>query len=291
MDNKWQPWVPHDLVGWVERTEVEGSQFPPRVYEMIRRLANDRRMRGFWEWLPGGRKGAMPPILSPLSICMDAERACRLPGKPGNMTPGQRTAYFEKVRKHVLGLLDLLEGTRFSRESMRLLNNDALNETLNKRLHDWGEDETGHIVAFYVDADGDRYEMSYDYPDCSLATTLFEVLEWTYWEDQWDGNPLKSSDPIVQANSNSTPIIYFVCTMFEKFKRSRVSIPFPFLATIANVALEIPAGKDIDEETVRKQVRRYEKRIRAKEEGREPADWGSGQNWDELADSVLSDPF
>jgi hypothetical protein len=100
--------------------------------------------------------------------------------------------------------------------------------------------------------------MHYDYPECALVEMLVDLIAWTHWDDQWDGNPLTSSASIVQANRRSAKTIFFTCTMFGKFNRDRIPVPFSLLATLANVALELPEQAQVDEDSVRKQVRRFQ---------------------------------
>jgi hypothetical protein len=58
---------------------------------------------------------------------------------------------------------------------------------------------------------------------------------------------------------------------------SGVTLPFPILATITNVALQLSDEEAVDEEAVRKQVRRYEERLKRRKEleesGNEAISW------------------
>lgn len=209
------------------------------------------------------------------------------------MTPTQREAYFKKIRAHAEALQALLEGTRFDKPHMAEVPDKELDKPLRKALDNWGEDEAeeGHVVAFQVTPEG-RFRHHYDFPENVLTNTLFEVVAWTYWDDGWDGGIWSTSAPIVQANSESTPAIYFCCTVHGWFHEYGVDMPFRVLATVASVALDLPANKQLDEDAVRKQVRRYQVRV-AKQRAERPDAFEdvAGQNFEDDGDSVLSDPF
>jgi hypothetical protein len=186
-----------------------------------------------------------------------------------------------------------LRNTKFDRDDIEDLSEQELDMPLGEVLWSWGDDESedGHIVAFNVGANG-RYRMPYDYPRSHLTETLTDLLEWTYWEDQWDGSFLTSSAPIVQENRETVTVIYFTCSVYEWFANHGVEVPFPILATVANVALELKASAQVDEDAVRKQVRRYQARKAKLLAAKEPAFVEeAGQNSSLSMDSVLSDPF
>lgn len=255
-------------------------------------LASDRRMQEFWEWLADTRPPKWGFARSGTSVARAIWQSTRLPGKPSNMTPAQRTAFFEKVRKHALALSELLRDTIFDQSGMRELAEHELDEPLEKKLYSWGDDEieSGHVVAFTVNGDG-AHQMPYDYPRSNLTETLWELVEWTHWDDQWDGGIFSSSAPIVQANADSVRIVYFTCSLHDWFSSYGMDIPFPVLATVANVALVHGADEQVDEDTVRKQVRRYQNRKAKRREGIPETLADSGPNSAEIGNSVLSDPF
>lgn len=231
----------------------------------LRKLATDRRMHSFWDWLGSVQFERLDLLRNSYTVGEMILRSTRLPGKPGNMTPTQREVYFKKVRRHAEELSNLLRWTRFDNEWMTELTDEELDKKLSQELSSWGGDEEdeGHTVAYQV-TPGGVYRHHYDYPASHLARTLNDVVEWTYWEDNWDGRWYGSSAPIAQANSASTPIVYFCCTVHQWFKGHGVEIPFPELASLANVALDLPPARQVDEDTARKQVRRFQAR-RAKE--------------------------
>ncbi len=68
-----------------------------------------------------------------------------------------------------------------------------------------------------------------------------------------------------------------------------MTIPFPVLATLANVALKLPVASQVDEEAVRKQVRRFEARIAAVNKAREEEDPFSDKNFAWPAGEVTDD--
>ncbi|MEO5811996.1 MAG: hypothetical protein ABIU96_02450 [Rhodanobacter sp.] len=278
------------LIEWIAWVRGRGSFSDARL-DILAMLATDLRMRDFWDWLAtlpaSARLGR-----DALTVSQTIRRLTHLPGKPSNMTPAQRTIFFEKVNKHVLALIELLRETKFDCFNMHELSEDDLRRRLKDELYSWGDDEDddGHVVAFTVAPDG-IFRMPYDYPLSHLTDTLWSVYEWTSWDDQWDGNIFTSSASIVQSDAKSTPIVYFTCSLYEWFSRYRVEIPFPILATAANVALAIGPDDQVDEETVRKQVRRYQSR-RAKCRANHPMAFDDdGQNPPKFDDSVLSDPF
>jgi hypothetical protein len=92
---------------------------------------------------------------------MDVDRAVAFPKKPAGMTRAKREAYFAKVRLHAEALLELIEDTKFSANSMHWkgmstepVDPEKLSSVVVRDLADWGEDEQGHIVAYYVSEDG-----------------------------------------------------------------------------------------------------------------------------------------
>jgi hypothetical protein len=192
---------------------------------------------------------------------MDINSAKKMPGKPGNLPPKQRATYLQKVRTHARALLSLLQDTQYDvhdRGRKLDLEDPHLPETLVQNLASWGDDETGHVVAYLVDEDG-VYDAPWDYPDCYLADQLSDLITWTFNSDYFDRG-MRSCAPIAHANAGNTRIIYFNCSLYERVRRSGGTIPFPVLATVANVALRLPPENCVDEDTVRKQVRRYEER-------------------------------
>lgn len=278
--------TPEYLLAWLEKMD-NGARAQAYI-AFKRRIATDRRLSEFWAWLALAnfkRYWAK----SSLTVSDSIWRCTRLPSKPSNMAPAARAAYFKKVRQHASALAELLAETRFDRIFKTALEDADLNKTLDAELYRWGDDEQedGHVVAYLVDPHG-KYRFDHDYPESALCSTLHAVLDWTYWDDQWDGSIFGSSAPIVQQNSASTPIIYFTCMLHDWFLRYGVEIPFPLLATLTNVALELNVDKQVDEEVVRKQVRRHQKRRSGR--GSDDSD-DSGQNHRDWENSVLLDPF
>lgn len=245
---------------------------PESMKAFKRRVCNDRRMNEFWRWIGSVnfREGKDRQRSSD-SITDQFYRSTKLPGKPGDMTPKQRESYFAKVRQHTEALVALLKDTRFDLPEMSKLSEDELARPLGDVLWDWGPEdyEDGHVVAFQVTRHA-KFQHFFTYPDNWLIKILDNVIEWTYWEDNWDDSLWGSSAPILQANTASVPVVYFCCTMYDWFSDNGVSIPFPILATAANVALELPPENLVDEDTVRKQVRRYQQRQEERRPGNRP---------------------
>lgn len=263
----------------------EECGYPADSENLMRKLCDDVRMKDFWDWFVSIQSEKMKAHSS-FCIFKQIEECLVLPGKPGNLPPGKRNAYFEKVRKHVNALSELLKDTKFDSPQVQSLSEDELDRKLRDVIRNCGEYD-GRVAAFRVDKDGPK-KFGIRYPQSDLTRTLAAVLDWTYWDDLWDDGVYGTSAPIAQANAENTEAIYFNCTLYDWFQLYGVAIPFPVLATVANVALDLPLEKSIDEDTARKQVRRYQAR-RAKRDGCEGTN--TGQNFTNWDDSVLSDQF
>lgn len=270
--------TPQHLVQWVVSIRGKGN-YPRRYLDFLAMLADDRRMADFWAWLGDVKFKRVPSLKNSITIGRAIWQGTRLPGKPGNMTPAQRDAYFKKVRHHADALSELLAETRFDRDWKSELDDKDLEKPLGDALYQRGDDESddGHVVAYLVTPDA-RYQFHYNYPDSALTETLGNLVGWTYWDDQWDDNIFASSAPIVQANSESARVVYFTCSVHDWFAGYGVEVPFPILATAANVALGLDADDQVDEETVRKQVRRHQAR-QAKQRTERPGD-DAGQDFE-----------
>lgn len=260
-DEQWPDWTPPDLREWLNKpSKNDYLPFDPA-------LVCDPRMRPVWAWHrnltweEGLTASKVPGLFrSALSFCMSVCRATQMPGKPGNMPPKERAAYLSKVRSHAEALVELLKDTRFSVGDIGpLIEEEDQERSVMRALSDWGEDEQGHVVAFWVDEDG-LYQMPWDYPDCHLTEQLRSLIAWTQDDDYFDRSIMRSSKPISHSRSRGTKAIYFTCTLYEDLERRGASIPFSLLATVANVALRLDVDEMLDEDTVRKQVRRYQAR-------------------------------
>ena len=276
------------LKAWMVRAEENGT-LPKNRCSFYLKLCDDSRMNHFWEWLLSAKFRDPQVKVSSYTVGTQIFQSTKMPNKPGNLPPASRNAYFEKVRKHAGELRELLEDTIFDGSHMHRVPQEDLDKPLGDVLYGWGveEPEEGHAVAFRIHSEG-LFQYHWTYPQSELREILAYLLEWTYWDDQWDGSFFTSSAPIVQANSEGSRAVYFNCTLFDWFQKHGIEMPFPILATVANVALDLSVDKQLDEDTVRKQVRRYQAR-RAKQNGSDPA--ASGQNFAKWDDSVLSDPF
>jgi hypothetical protein len=239
---------------------LNGGSYSESYLRRLRALATDTRLDEFWKWFQEISPKARHWV-NAYNIATTIIRFTALPSKPGNMTPAQRERYFQKVRTHTEALLALLNETYFDVDTEDELDDHQLDRSLNAELWSWGEDEPidGHIVAFRV-TDEAVYRQHYRYPENRLTSLLSGVLEWTHWPDEWDGNFLKSSAPIVQAKSDSANCVFFTCSLYDYFQQAGESLPFNLLATVANVALNLPADRLLDEDSARKQVRRYQAR-------------------------------
>lgn len=257
--------TPPYLVEWLSRPSTANQSFR----QFLERLVGDERMASVWPWveaLPSGRTGHPS-----FTVCHCAYMATIPPRKPGNLTPAERRGYFQKVRKHAKALIELLEGTGFGLGSWteEEVDLDKLEETVRSDLKPWGsDDENGeHIVAYRV-GDESITRLPYTYPDSHLVELLHQLEPWTEQDDYWDLWGTGSSKPIVHAHSASTKVIYFDCTLYRMLQQMLgTTVPFTHLSTIANVALKLGPDDLVDEEAVRKQVRRYEDRIRKENSG------------------------
>jgi hypothetical protein len=191
------------------------------------------------------------------------ERATVLPGKPGNYPPKERAAYMLRVRKHAEALIELLVGTTFEGGGPvgDYISDDDLPEEVRRQLQSRGVDEEpdGRPETFWVDREGIR-RTHYFYPWSAITDLLGEVVNWTYQDDYVSPGGTISSAPIQHARSASTNIIFFNCTLYQSLDQNAAAMPFSVLATIANVALQLPADECVDEDAARKQVRRFQAR-------------------------------
>lgn len=245
-------WAPTHVVEWLR---ITGSKAPARMASCFVALVCDTRMREVWNW------HAATTSPDGFGFCFAIHGSRRMPSFPGSLTAAKRGEYLANVRKHATALADLLAPTEYGRNCASVagfetkeIDDARLAETVERDLAKWGEDETGHVVAYYVDEDGVS-RLPWDYPESSLCDLLWDVVGWTQMDDYWD--LMRSSRPIENAKGANRHITYFVRTLYDRLARQGITIPFAHLATVANVALALPAGAEVDEDAVRKQVRRY----------------------------------
>lgn len=275
-DQKWPVWTPADLREWLNKPSKNSYlPFDPD-------LVCDPRMQPVWDWHANLEwrdrrdygEGAQRLFRSSLSFCASVKKATQLPGKPGNLPPKERAAYLAKVRSHAEALIDLLEGTKFSVGDLGpMIEEDDQEKSVMRALSSWGVDEMGHVVAFWIDEDG-LYQMPWDYPDSHLIEQLHSLISWTLEDDFFDRSFMRSSKPIGHSRSRGTKSIYFTCTLYEELERHGAAIPFSLLATVANVALGLEDDEMLDEDSVRKQVRRYQAKNSSDKTQRKKIDLG-----------------
>lgn len=220
----------------------------------LRHLRQDNRMQEVLDWFASIPQLAQYPRMSLHRFLSLVRDAMRMPGKPANMPPGRRAAYFDRVRKHAEALQKLLQDTEYDR-------------------HDEGEDIPDDQIYQYIDAglfearandcDPDQYykisrygmtSLPSDYPWCDLSLMLSGLIEWT------DEESCCGDRYFMPARVTSSRAQYFNCTMFELFLRwTGQRMPFGILASLAEVALELPEPMDVD--TVQKQVQRYMEKV------------------------------
>lgn len=249
------PWAPVDVVQWLR---ANASSWPARMTSLYVTLVTDARMQEVWNWYTSAvnDKG--------FRFCFLVGRCSELPSFPGNLQESERNEYLAKVRKHAEALVELLAPTEYGSNStsvtgisMVKIEDEALAKTVTRDLANWGDDETGHVVAYYVDEDGVS-RLPWHYPESTLCDLLWDVIGWTTIDDYWD--LLRSSKAIERAKGENRHAAYFVRNLYDKLSREGFAIPFAKLATVANVALGLAEHVQADEDSVRKQVRRYKPR-------------------------------
>lgn len=268
-DERFPKWLPTETAEWLSKME---GKLPPAKAEFYCRLSRDERMKEAWEWHDSVRS-QLPRYQGggPIGLMMDAEDAVEMPGKPGNMPPKQRERYLQKVRHHALALAELLEDTCFGCEwdegkEIDLEGSENVEQEIGEYVASAArfaaaEPEGGNIlVAYDADPDG-LYQLPFDYPHSHTTGILRDVVEWTYYDDRWGRAGLISSSPIRQSGEKAR-VTYFSCTFYKRLARHGVEVPFPILATLANVCLALPVEQQVEEDTVRKQVRRFSERER-----------------------------
>lgn len=248
-------------VSQCSRELSERYGLPAAYGDMVERLCKDRRMGPFWEWYQSAANAEIHSLATGRFLALQWWHSTQLPRKPGNLSPALRKAYFAQVKKHAGELLSLLRGTIFDRMVGARMSEEDLASTVDQFLCNHGpfEDEESHFLTIEVDMEGAKLHDE-AFTEGALTRTLERLIEWTRETDHWDGMVFSTSDPIAQPNSVRTPALYFTCTLFDWFQSRRLPIPFPLLATVTNVALDMPAETQLDEDAVRKQVRRYQAR-------------------------------
>jgi hypothetical protein len=250
-------WVSEGLADWLIGMI---DRYPLNDWSTHARLIADDRMREVWEWCVKNCPDKLTPgIDQGIWLCMTVCSALQLPGKPTNLSLAKRAKYFSDVRRHAQALSTLLQDTVYCSDlngPLEPIEPDDLEDVVVRDLQSWGEDEMGHVVAYYVDEDSVS-RLPWDYPECVLSDLLQKVIEWTHWDDRWTYS-LTAKGPLDYAKPASARATFFCCTVHRKFASFGQRITFPLLATLANVALQLPSDAQLDEEAVRKQVRRFE---------------------------------
>lgn len=230
---------------------------PARYREMVGRLCGDFRVSGFWDWYRTTAAHDSLGLASGRGLAMQLWHSTKLPKKPGNMTPAKRKAYFSQVREHALALQSLLRDTCFDSHVSDEISDSELALPLSTVLdnYEW-ESDLPIFITFEI-GNGQRRNHGEHFAEYNFTRAIDGVIAWTEEEDHWDGQVFSTSAPIAQADSPRTRTIYFTCTMHEWFESKGLRIPFPALAAVVNVALALPADREVDEESVRKQIKRY----------------------------------
>ena len=276
MNAKFPGWMPAEVKEWFGRWK---RPYGPdaRIY----RLATDPRMRGAWEWFEAGRPHntrAVPKIEGdslvamleeeipcPTGFLVTLDHAAYFPGKPSDMPPKQRAAYLEKVRKHAEALMELLADTQFDRHIFHhgatSIDPDKLEE---KVLSDFrsavsfSRSEMGGIMlAYETGDDGEVYKHGAFFPDSALVNTLSDLVEWTKLDDHHD--LLFSAKPVKQSGIRGRKSAY-LAKLYVSLKRENLDMPYTHYASAANVALDLDADEELDEDSARTQINRMLKR-------------------------------
>lgn len=221
-------WVPVDLISLldhVDNLDRLGRSYPEEKFALARLLACDERMREVWEWHERIRDNQRPnDEWHSMDFVLLVREATTMPDKPDSLPPKQRAPYLKSVRRHAEALISLLGDTYYDRAN----------------------------AIFYTHPP--------DYLDRHLVATLRQVCAWTrdceYREQE--GMPPRSP---IRRTGPGVRVVNFNCKLYEALARREIEIPFPILATVANVALELPENQQIDEDTARKQVRRHLDRV------------------------------
>ncbi len=246
------------------------AKIPAALWNRYVRLLSDHRMREAWQWYERIRTEA--PSSSPLrfeisDFLAKIDRALNFPKKPADLTNKQREKYFESVRKHAESLAELLEGTRFSDTAVHFAKMqvvefedaasaaaDAASELKPHCLEDYE-----HVVTYVVGEDTVQ-KMPATYPLSNLYDLLVDVVRWTYSSDGWN-HELVTSKYIESAHSDTKVAEHFVLHLYFDYKRIGIEIPHAHLATIASVALELPASRELDAESAGQKIKRYKVKL------------------------------
>jgi hypothetical protein len=226
----WPNWIPAELLAWLEKA----GPGLPRFFDSS--LIMDPRMRSVWEWHKSCklhdqhlRKENRELDSSPISLCLMIEKATRMPDKPGNLPRMERSTYLAKVRSHAQTLIDLLKDTQFDvNEVGTEVDIRDMPKKISADLSTWGEDEMGHVVAYWVNQDG-VYKLPWDYPGCNMTRNLSDLVEWTYSDDYFGRDPTISSEPVGQGRTSGARVIFFNCTLYDTLRSSGTKVPFSIL--------------------------------------------------------------
>lgn len=255
------------LPRWVPSSIRDRVQISQSGKEKVNRtetyyLMTDDRMQDVWQWYESaineanGEKEGLP--LDALHLLFVIQKALRMPGKPGDMTPKRREQYFQKVRTHVAKLKELLSDTKFDQDwriQSYPLQTEQLEDDFRGQFLPPGAYEFEYMASYLFNA-GHVSRAPHDFPECALMELLDRITEWTEEEDYWDRGEMDTSKGIRQQSSR-TPVIRFTCLVYWEHLRYGISFPARHLATLANVVFQLPDDKPLDEDVVRKQTARF----------------------------------
>ncbi len=199
-------------------------------HEMLVRLATALPMKRFWEWLDAANDGQGDgPELDPMFLFWRAVRGTKLPEPPGGVSPRARKRHLEKVKHHASALIALLRDTRFD------LDLDDISEGLG-----WDRKEVEAALS--------------DYPSCTLTEQLTQLLDWCEQEDYHD----RHRTPTWMLRQGGAPAKkhFLAEALYSAFEHARISPPWEHLATLINVALDLPESEALNPDTTQKMVAR-----------------------------------
>ena len=253
------PWAPSDAVGWMAKMD---GKFSVEEWNLYVRLLSDQRMVPVWTWLSElafSSCSAQKWRISTISFLLEVRWAMQQPRKPGNLSAAQRRKYVEQVRFHSEQLMELLADTRYSKNCEHFGGRQTTEMDLENLPRDVARDLEPHEgfgdferVVAYIVTDETVSKLPWTYPESSLFDYIANLVSWTY--------------TISTTDYQSKGTGQFTNHLFASYVKAGARFPMPLLATTANVALQLSVDEQVDEDTVRKQVKRRVERKKRSED-------------------------
>lgn len=257
-----------------------------RLGELCKQLTTDYRMEGVFIWL---KDNALEKLrIDPRARKVDTETgevintqdqvygngdvwaydhfmliiyyASSEPEKPGNIPPGERKEYLEKVKNYAEKLKLLLLDTRFDNDPFDYATLHFDNQ-LESRLKDdlklsLQSDHPDARKVTYLFSEGETYRAPSDYPLFSFTQQLDEVIKWTrkdsgYGRDEQDKTSVKQHGAKGMKGR-------FLVNLKKFLDYLEIDMPYKFIAEIANVVLDLGKTEipELDEQSVRRHLER-----------------------------------